>query len=154
MRDVAPALTTIFAPAIMQNHENYQEKSTLNKQCVYERHIVLEEVMEFKDLEVLTNNSLSWNSHIDMVSAKANKMPGLIKSICKDLKDTTNLKTLYCSLDRSNLEYCSAVWSPFTQRNIDKLERIQRRVTKFVLKSNDVLLSRLKLLTLNKGPFI
>ena len=37
---------------------------------------VLEEVMEFKDLGVLTYNSLTWNSHIDMISAKANKMLG------------------------------------------------------------------------------
>ena len=52
---------------------------------------------------------------------------GLIKRTCKDLKDTTTLKTLFCSLVRSNLEYCSVVWSPFTKRNRDKLERIQRR---------------------------
>ena len=101
---------------------------------VYLRRVdILEEVMDFKDLGVLTNNSLSWNSHIDMISAKSNKMLGLIKRICKDLKDTTTLKTLYCSLGRSNLEYCSVVWSPFTKRNIDKLERILRRATKFFL---------------------
>ena len=68
---------------------------------------VLEEVKEFKDLGILTNNGLSWNSHIDMITAKANRMLGLIKRTCMDLKDESTLKTSYCSLVRSNLEYCS-----------------------------------------------
>ena len=66
--------------------------------------IVLEEVKEFKDLGILTDCSLSWNSHTDMITAKANRMLGLIKRTCKDLKDTATLKTLFCSLVRSNLE--------------------------------------------------
>ena len=87
---------------------------------------VLEEVKEFKDLGILTDCSLSWNSHTD-ITAYANRMLDQIKRTCKDLKDTATLKTLFCSLVRSNLEYCSVVWSPFTKRNRDKLERIQRR---------------------------
>ena len=78
-----------------------------------------------------------------MITAKVNRMLGLLERTCKDLKDTATLKTLYCSLVRSNLEYCSVVWSPFTKRNVDILERIQRRVN-----SNDqydIRLSKLKL---------
>ena len=55
---------------------------------------VFEEVKEFKDLGILIDSSLSWNSQIDMVTAV----------------DTTTLKTMYCSLVRSYLEYCSVVW--------------------------------------------
>ena len=76
--------------------------------------------------------------------------------MCKDLKDTATLKTLFCSLITSNLEYCSVVWSPFTKRNIENLERIQRRATKFILKSNDqydIRLRELKLLTLELRRF-
>ena len=118
---------------------------------------VLEEVKEFKDLGILTDCSLSWNSHTDMITAKANRMPGLIKRTCKDLKDTATLKTLFCFLVRSNLEYCSVAWSPFTERNIDKLERIQRRATKLTLKSNnqyDIRLRELKLLILEQRRFL
>ena len=84
-------------------------------------------------------------------------MLGLIKRTCKDLKDTATLKTLFCSLVRSNLEYCSVVWSPFIKRNIDKLERIQHRATKFILKSNDqhdICLRELNLLTLEQRHFL
>ena len=68
---------------------------------------------------------------------KANRMPGLIKRTCKGLDDPMTLRTLYCSLVRSNLDYCLVVWSPYTKRNIDKLERVKRRVTKLILKSDD-----------------
>ena len=52
-------------------------------------------------------------------------MLGLIKRTCKGLDDPKTLHTLYCSLVRSNLEYCSVVWSPYSKRNTDKLERVQ-----------------------------
>ena len=82
---------------------------------------VLEEVKEFKDLGILTNNGLCWNSHIYTITAKANRMLGLINRACMDLKDESTLKNLYCSLVRSNLEYCSVVWCLFTKRNVKKL---------------------------------
>ena len=116
---------------------------------------VLEEVKEFKDLGILTDCSLSWNSHTDMITAKANRMLGLIKRTCKDLKDTATLKTLFCSLVTSNLECCSVVWSPFTKRNIDNMDK--HRANKFILKSNDqynIRLRQLKLLTLEQRRFL
>ena len=87
----------------------------------------LEEVDEFMDLGVITENHLRWNSHVNCVVVKANRMLGLIKRTCKGLNDLKTLRTLYCSLVRSNLEYCSVVWSPNSRKNIDKLEGVQRR---------------------------
>ena len=42
----------------------------------------LDEVKEFKDLGVITNEYLSWNSHFDNVVAKANRILGLLKRTC------------------------------------------------------------------------
>ena len=36
--------------------------------------LVLEEVNEFRDLGLLTNHHLSWNSHIDIITSKANRI--------------------------------------------------------------------------------
>ena len=45
------------------------------------------------------------------------------------------------------------VWSPYTKRNTDKLERVQRRATKFILKTDDpydIRLKKLNLVSLEK----
>ena len=105
------------------------------------------------DLGIITNYHLSWNPQIDHVVSKANRMFGPIKRTCKGLDDPKTLCTLYSSLVHSNLEYCSVVWSPYTKRNTDKLERVQRRATQFILKSDDpydIYLKKLNLMSLEK----
>ena len=85
---------------------------------------------------------------------------GVLGLSFRDLEEVLALSfrdTLYCSLVRSNLEYCSVVWCPFTKRNVNKLEIIQRRATRFILKLNepyDVGLSKLNLLTLEQRRFV
>ena len=73
------------------------------------------------------------------------------------MKDITTLRTLFCALVRSQLEYCTVVWSPQTARNINKLEKIQRRATKFILKTDDdydTCRKRLNLLSLEDRRFL
>ena len=83
----------------------------------------------------MTDCQLSWNQHVD--SAKANRILSLISRNLSGLQDQATLKTLYCSLVRPHLEYYSVVWSPHTQRNINMLERVQRRATKMILRSRN-----------------
>ena len=71
-----------------------------------------------------------------------------IKRTCKGLNDSKTLKTLYCSLVRSNLEYCSVVWSPYSLKNINKLEGVRRGATKFILKTKDSYVTRFERLNL------
>ena len=87
----------------------------------------LEVVNGFKDLGLLTDNILSWNQHVNKITARANKVLGLISRTCGGFHDPATLKTLYCSLVRSQLEYCSVVWSPHAQKCITAIERVQRR---------------------------
>ena len=67
------------------------------------------------------------------------------------------MKTLYRSLVRPLLEYSWETWKPHTKRNIDKLEAVQRRATRWITKSDDdydTILSKLKLLSLFNRKFI
>ena len=38
----------------------------------------------------------------------------------------------YISLVRSTLEYGAVIWDPFTQNEIDKIERLQRKAARFI----------------------
>ena len=93
-----------------------------------------EETSEFYDLGLVTSNKLSWNAHVYKMSSEANEILSLIKRTCKGLKDVDILRPLHCASVRSQLECCTIVWLPFTARNINKLERIQRTASKFILK--------------------
>ena len=108
----------------------------------------LENVHIYKDLGLLTTSNLSWNLHIDAITARANRVLGLVKRTCMDFKDVATLRTLYCCIVRPLLEYSCETWNPHTQRNINRIESIQRRATKFILKSNEDYDLRLKQLDL------
>ena len=75
---------------------------------------------------------------------------------CRYLKDIDTMNRLYCSLVRPLLEYSKETWNPHTKCNIDKLEAVQRRATRWITRSDDdydTRLSKLKLLSLSNGRF-
>ena len=92
---------------------------------------ILEQVEENPYFGVTIHKSLKLASHINKISNKANSVLGFIK---RNLKHANrDLKELaYASLVRSILEYSSTVWDAFYQKDIDRLERVQRRAAIFV----------------------
>ena len=85
-----------------------------------------------KDLGVLVSHDLSWNNHADL-SSKAQRMLNLLYRSCRDITDIGNKELLYIAWVSSRLEYASIVWSPHTKRNINNLEQVQHRATRFIL---------------------
>ncbi|CAB3990815.1 Hypothetical predicted protein, partial [Paramuricea clavata] len=70
-------------------------------------------VRKEKDLGIIVTDNLLWNSHIQMITAKANKMLGLLKRTCPLLTETKIRRSLYLSLVQSKLCYGTEIWSPF-----------------------------------------
>ena len=90
----------------------------------------LNETSKAKYLRVTIDNTLSWNSHVDTMTKKANQTTAFFRrnlSSCpKDVK-----AKCYKSIVRSQLEYTSAVWDHVTKSNVAKVESVQRRVARF-----------------------
>ncbi len=42
------------------------------------------------------------------------------------------MKTLYCTYVRPKLEFAIQAWSPFYNKDINELEKVQRRATKMI----------------------
>ena len=90
--------------------------------------IKLDRVNVEKDSGILVSNNLSWNNHVDVISSKAQKMLNVLHRTCKDINDIRTKKLLYIAW----VIYASVVWSPHTKRNINNLEQVQRRATRFI----------------------
>ena len=91
----------------------------------------LESVDTAKYLGVGINRDLSWNTHINNIAACAKRTLGFVKRNVqtknKDIRTQANN-----SLVRPQVEYGSAVWSPYTKENKDKIEMVQRRASRWV----------------------
>ncbi|MCD9088845.1 hypothetical protein, partial [Stenotrophomonas sp. SY1] len=84
-----------------------------------------------KDLGVIISNDLKSSKQCISASEKANKILGLITRSF-DFKSPSLINKLYKSLVRPHLEYAVSVWSPNLIKDIDRLEKVQRRATKLI----------------------
>ena len=73
-------------------------------------------------LGVCLSETLEWEAHINRITSKANSTLGFLRRNLKACPPKLR-ETAYFSLVRSSLEYSSAVWDPFRQKDIDKLEK-------------------------------
>ena len=86
---------------------------------------------EEKDLGVYVTPNLKPTVQVAKAAASANAMVGMLRKTYTYL-DTEMFLPLYKSLIRPRLEHCIQAWSPYTRRDINKLEQVQRRATKLV----------------------
>ena len=61
-------------------------------------------------------------------------MLGFLMRVCDDMCDPYTLKSLYCTLVRSLLEYCSVVWAPYYDVHKNRIESLQRKFVRYALR--------------------
>jgi len=88
---------------------------------------VIDRVTSNNDLGVLFTDDLNFRPHIDSICFRALKSLGFIMRTMKEFKLSRSLKTIYCPLVRSLLEYASVLRDPFVVIDSCHLERVQRR---------------------------
>ena len=85
-------------------------------------------------LGVVLSSDLKWNKQVKKTVAKGNQTLGVLKRNLRhcprSIKDMAYKTILWPKLERA-----SAVWDPFTEDNISKLEAVQRRAARFVCNS-------------------
>ena len=84
-----------------------------------------------KDLGIWFQNNLKFDEHINYIVNRANRLVGLIKRTFKSL-DKDSFLILYKSLIRSILDYVGSVYYPYTKKNIQLIENVQRRATRIL----------------------
>ncbi len=89
--------------------------------------------MSTRDLGVQIESTLSWNSHVDNIVGKANRVLGCIKRAVSHKAPMNVTLKLYLSLVRSHLEYGSQLWNAQSHRNAHLIERVQRSATRYIL---------------------
>ena len=92
---------------------------------------VIGAVNEEKDLGVIVTDNFKVGKQCTKAANKGNQKLGMIKRTfaCKDKKIMIKL---YKSIVRPSLDYCVPAWRPHLRKDIDKLEKVQRRATRMI----------------------
>ena len=106
-----------------------------------------------RDLGVVVSGTLSWNQQCDLVCSKAYRA---LYVICRKVAATSSIslkKQLYLTLAKSHVSYCCQLWRSHLCKNIQSIERIQWRATKYILKDY-ISVYKSRLLSLNMLPLM
>ena len=95
--------------------------------------ISIKQVHETKLLGVTVDNTLSWKKHICHIIAKMGRGISIIRRHASYM-DQRTLKIITQSLILSHLDYCPAVWSNANNELLNKLQCMQNRAARTVLK--------------------
>eukprot|EP00058_Branchiostoma_floridae_P002328 XP_002587816.1 hypothetical protein BRAFLDRAFT_92265 [Branchiostoma floridae] len=91
---------------------------------------LLQQTEKAKYLGVTFNNDLKWSSHVNTTVKRANHTLHFLSRNFRYCPRQVR-ETAYFSLVRSTVDYGSVVWDPYLRKDIDALEMVNRRATRF-----------------------
>ena len=98
---------------------------------------VLGTTVKENDLGVTISADMKVSEQCGIAASKGNQILGLIRRNIT-YKGKKLIIPLYKAIVRPHLEYCIQAWRPYRKKDIDTLERIQRRATKMIPELRDL----------------
>ena len=98
---------------------------------------ILSKTGKEKDLGVTMNANMKVSEQCRIAASKGNQVLGMIRRNIT-YKEKSLIVPLYKAIVRPHLEYCIQAWSPYLRKDIDMLEKIQRRATKLIPELRDL----------------
>ena len=143
---VVPCNLTLTILSVGPNHLNHHlNQSKCKYQCITRKkspvqptyninETPLESCDTEKDLGVWVSSNLTSDKQVTEQCAKANKLLGFVRRASRYIQSTQTRRTLYLSIVRCHLGYATQVWSPQSIGLLKRVENVQRRATKLILK--------------------
>ena len=122
-RQLTPAPHKSFILSIKKSHNKTLDNIyTMNNITVKPTNFI-------KDLGIIITSDLKWNQHIDYIYNQASVRSYQILKSFKTSKVWTLIK-LYTTYVRPKLEYNSSLWSPYLEKDKQRIERVQKQFTR------------------------
>ena len=96
---------------------------------------VISTVDHAKSLGLIIDNRLSWSNHVNDLCKKVTSAIGALRRIRPLISQSTAV-LIYNSLIQPHFDYCSLVWDSFSDQLSDKLQKLQNRAARVILKAN------------------
>ena len=90
---------------------------------------ILSKTVKEKDLGVTMNANMKVSEQCRIAASEGNQVLGMIRRNIT-YKEKSLIIPLYKAIVRPHLEYCIQAWNPYLRKDVDMLEKIQRRATK------------------------
>ena len=97
---------------------------------IYINNVEIEKVENFNFLGLTINENMSWKPHMDKIANKISKYSGILSRL-KHFLPPQILKTIYCSIIQSNLNYSILAWG----YDCDRLIKLQKKVIRIITSS-------------------
>ena len=103
---------------------------TNKKYPIFSQYLILNEIIRevtyTKYLGVTIDQNLKWSEHVKQITNKANSVHGFLQRNLYSCPMSTKINC-YKALVKPVLDYAATVWSPYTQKDIDMVQRCAAR---------------------------
>ena len=98
---------------------------------------ILSKAVKEKVLGVTMNANMKVSEQCRIAASKGSQVLGMIRRNTT-YKEKSLIIPLYKAIVRPHLEYCIQAWNPHLRKDVDMLEKIQRRATKLIPELRDM----------------